>query len=222
MVDKIEMAQDTPLPDLSDAIQLYTQKARFCQEDPANSHLSVIYRLRESYGERCDYLEIGCLFGFSMVNATRSKTPGKFVGIDLFESTGKITMNDYTSDVVDRDLSLAKTTKLVKQCNIHNHDISFIQGNSQWSSVQRKILSIAPTGFDMVFIDGDHSFEGTYGDFSLYGPSLRPGGYMLFDDQDYPEIARVIVKIKNEHSKHYEWVPWEGYAPKFRGFFKKC
>jgi hypothetical protein len=58
--------------------------------------------------------------------------------------------------------------------------------------------------------------------FLHYEPLLRTSGYMLFDDQNYPEVARVIVKIKNERSKHYEWVPWEGYAPKFRGFFKKC
>ena len=50
---------------------------------------------------------------------------------------------------------------------------------------------------------------------------LRPGGYILLDDQDYPEIAQVISMITHKHEDEYEWVPWDGYAPKFRGFFIK-
>jgi predicted O-methyltransferase YrrM len=221
MVNKILKAKGIFRPDLSDAIKLYTEEARFCQPDPENSHLSVIYRLRESYGERCDYLEIGCLFGFSMVNATRSKTPGKFVGIDLFESTGEIAMNNYSADVIDRNLSLEKTTSLVERCNIHNHSVSFIKGNSQWGAIRMKAMSLCPNGFDMMFIDGDHSFEGTYADFLHYEPLLRTDGYMLFDDQDYPEIDEAIHQIKDKHSEKYEWVSWDGYAPKFKGFFVK-
>ena len=88
MNSKIENARKLDLPDLTDAISLYKKEARFCQKTPENSHLTVIYKLRESFGENCDYLEIGSLFGFSMVNATRSKTSGKFVGVDKGDING--------------------------------------------------------------------------------------------------------------------------------------
>lgn len=220
MNKKINDAKKLSLPDLDEAISLYKKEARFCQKTPENSHLTVIYKLRESFGENCDYLEIGSLFGFSMVNATRSKTSGKFVGVDLFENTGRIAMNDYTPDIVERNLSKNKTQSLVDQCNIHNHNVNFIMGNSQDQNVYDKVLNVS-NEFDLMFIDGDHSFNGTFNDFEKYSPHLRSGGYLLFDDQDYPEIRKVVEIIKHDYKGEYEWVEWNEYAPKFPGFFVK-
>jgi cephalosporin hydroxylase len=220
MNSKVENAKKLDLPDLTDAIDLYEREARFCQLTPEDSHLSVIFKLRETFGDTCDYMEIGCLFGFSMVNATRSKTKGKFVGVDLFENTGKIDINDYTPDIKERNLCKEKTESLVERCNINNHKINFIQGNSQDDSTLKKVLSISEE-YDIMFIDGDHSFQGTYGDFKKYSPYLKSGGYLLFDDQDYTGIKRVIEIIKNDYKDQYTWVDWKGYKPKFSGFFIK-
>lgn len=214
----LEICKNKQNPDLETAIEMYTKYARFCQLDPKNSHLSVIYKLRDSFEEECNYFEIGCLFGFSMVNAIKSKTPGKFVGIDLFETTGKIAMNDYTPDVVDRNLSLKKTQWLVNQNNDHSHKVDFIRGNSQSDSVFQQVL-LSSSVFHIMFIDGDHSYKGTLNDYKKYSSLLASGGFLLFDDQDYPEISRVIHEIKAEGG--FEWIPWEGYGSKFRGFFQK-
>jgi predicted O-methyltransferase YrrM len=35
---------------------------------------------------------------------------------------------------------------------------------------------------DLVLIDGDHSYEGTMRDFERFGPRVRVGGHLLFDD----------------------------------------
>jgi len=72
-----------------------------------------------------------------------------------------------------------------------------------------------------MFIDGDHSFLGTFNDFKKYSPHLRKGGYLLFDDQDYNEIKRVVDIIKNDYKDEYQWIEWDGYSPKFPGFFLK-
>lgn len=37
-------------------------------------------------------------------------------------------------------------------------------------------------GVDVLFIDGDHSYEGVSKDFELYGPLVRPGGIVAFHD----------------------------------------
>ncbi len=45
--------------------------------------------------------------------------------------------------------------------------------------------------YDVLIIDGDHSFGGVKFDFENYGPMVRPGGYIMFDDydvQDWPDI----------------------------------
>ena len=220
MNSKIESARKLNLPDLTDAIDLYEREARFCQQTPHDSHLSVIFKLRETFGETCDYMEIGSLFGFSMVNATRSKTKGKFVGVDLFENTGKICVNDYRPDVFERGLSKKKTETLVEKCNIHKHEVKFISGNSQHDDTYKHVLDVSEE-FDMMFIDGDHSFLGTFNDFEKYSPHLRKGGYLLFDDQDYNEIKKVVDIIKNDYKNEYQWIEWNGYSPKFPGFFLK-
>jgi hypothetical protein len=43
-------------------------------------------------------------------------------------------------------------------------------------------LPEGPPRADMLFIDGDHSYEGVKQDFEMYGPLVRPGGMILFHD----------------------------------------
>lgn len=38
---------------------------------------------------------------------------------------------------------------------------------------------------DLMLIDGDHSFEGSYGDFLFWSRAVRPGGILLFHDISY-------------------------------------
>jgi predicted O-methyltransferase YrrM len=44
----------------------------------------------------------------------------------------------------------------------------------------RNLLSGSP--LDVLFVDGDHSYDGVKRDFELYGPLVRPGGMMAFHD----------------------------------------
>jgi cephalosporin hydroxylase len=49
--------------------------------------------------------------------------------------------------------------------------------------------------YDVLIIDGDHSFDGVKFDFEHYAPMMRPGGYILFDDYDveeWPDIRRYV------------------------------
>jgi predicted O-methyltransferase YrrM len=201
---------------LENAIDLYTKEARFAQINPKHSHLQVIYDIKEKM-ETCNYLEIGSLFGFSMIHPILSKTPGVNIGIDLFEDGGEIGINNYNPDILERGLSKEKTTRLVSQCNVHNHDFTFIQGNSLSNDTYSKVTSICEE-FDIIFIDGDHSYEGTKNDFNKYSPLLKKGGYLMFDDQDYDEIGRVCSELRS--GDLYEWIP-SSWAPKMNGYFRK-
>lgn len=44
---------------------------------------------------------------------------------------------------------------------------------------------------DLVFIDGDHSYEGVKQDISLWLPKVRSGGIISGHDYDYPELPGV-------------------------------
>jgi predicted O-methyltransferase YrrM len=44
------------------------------------------------------------------------------------------------------------------------------------------VRGLLPGPVDLLYIDGWHSFNQTYGEYMLYRPLVRPGGLMLFDD----------------------------------------
>lgn len=44
---------------------------------------------------------------------------------------------------------------------------------------------------DLVFIDGDHSFDGVIGDIKAWQKNIIPGGLMVFHDYDSPEWSDV-------------------------------
>jgi predicted O-methyltransferase YrrM len=47
-----------------------------------------------------------------------------------------------------------------------------------------------PGSVDVVFVDGDHSYEGVSRDVAHWLPALRPGGVLLLHDAKFPEPSR--------------------------------
>jgi predicted O-methyltransferase YrrM len=61
--------------------------------------------------------------------------------------------------------------------------IHFVRANSHDSQTRAKLEEIlGDRRIDVLFIDGDHSYEGVKRDFSLYGPLVRPGGLIGLHD----------------------------------------
>jgi len=60
-----------------------------------------------------------------------------------------------------------------------------------------------PAPLELLFIDGDHSYEGAKADFERWGAFVRPGGHLLFHDavdaggygNVYPGVARLVAGI---------------------------
>jgi len=95
--------------------------------------------------------------------------------------------------------------KYVKELKGDSHDPVFVE------RVKREIN----TSVDMLFIDGDHSYEGVKADFENFSSLVKLGGYIVFHDildrdEDPGDPIRPNVRVSllwNELKKQYRW--WE-------------
>lgn len=68
---------------------------------------------------------------------------------------------------------------------------------------------------DLLFIDGDHTYEGVRADFELYAPLVRPGGLIAFHDintMSTPEhqVHRFWPEVRSRY-RHYELIDRDGF-----------
>jgi predicted O-methyltransferase YrrM len=69
-----------------------------------------------------------------------------------------------------------------------------------------RIAEPPPEPCDLVFLDGDHSYEGVRADYEHWRPLLRPGGHLLFHDAAAPHafttvhdgVARLVTELERD------------------------
>jgi predicted O-methyltransferase YrrM len=66
---------------------------------------------------------------------------------------------------------------------VNDLGMTVILGDSHaQSTVDRLLDELAGEPIDVLFIDGDHTYEGVKADYELYSPLVRPGGVIGFHD----------------------------------------
>lgn len=61
--------------------------------------------------------------------------------------------------------------------------LHLIRGDSHRPETKDRVSKLMDGGqFDLLFIDGDHSYDGVSKDFLMYGPLVRSGGIIAFHD----------------------------------------
>jgi predicted O-methyltransferase YrrM len=100
-------------------------------------------------------------------------------------------------------------THVFRRMILPDQRATFIRGDSHAASSRetvREALGGAP--IDLLFIDGDHTYEGVRQDFAMYGPLVRAGGMIAFHDiqpNTHPELCgvdRFWQEIKRQHRSH--------------------
>jgi cephalosporin hydroxylase len=86
--------------------------------------------------------------------------------------------------------------------------IKLIRQDSHKQATLRKIKNIIKNKkIDLLFIDGDHSYEGVKKDFEMYAPLVRDDGIIAFHDiVDIPDDGSCdVLKFWNEIKHDYEY-----------------
>ena len=142
-----------------------------------NYHHIVLYVKDYIMKERCkNYFEIGTHFGHSLCSILQSKYRSKIVSCDRFCVGDGIAPDCRVEDVEQ----LANDN--MKKFNIHGYDCKIFRGNSHSNEMHLKVKDEFLDGIDLLFIDGDHSYNGVTLDFEKYFGLVNSGGYIIFDD----------------------------------------
>ena len=153
-------------------------------------HYHILFDIAESFGEKpINYVEIGAYAGgSSCLMLQRSNTT--VISIDLGEPIPKV-------EVLEN---------VIKYKNNNNYYI-YIQGNSRETSTKNQVIEALSNSsvlgysnrIDVLFIDGDHSFEGVMADFVMYSDLVKSGGYIVFDDYNdsihSPDVKKVVDEL---------------------------
>lgn len=134
------------------------------------------------------YVEIGCYAG----------------------ATACLMLHKKNINVISIDLGFPISKEIVSEnINIFNKNenyYKYIQGNSNSNNTLIELKNITEK-IDILFIDGDHSYQGVLSDFLMYADLVAPGGYVVFDDyndiQHSPEVKPAVNQIVNNF-KNYE------------------
>lgn len=87
--------------------------------------------------------------------------------------------------------------------------IVLIRGDSHKLETLQKVKDVLNGGkLDLLFIDGDHSYEGVKKDFEMYSSLVRRGGIIAFHDivEHPPETGCEVSRFWNEIKSSYEHV----------------
>ena len=71
-----------------------------------------------------------------------------------------------------------------------------------------------PEPLELLFIDGDHSYDGARADFERWGAFVRPHGHLLFHDAvdtgKYGNVYPGVARVAREVASHPEWAAQAG------------
>lgn len=82
--------------------------------------------------------------------------------------------------------------------------IDEVLGDSHKQETLYKVTELIKYKVDMLFIDGDHSYEGVKQDYEMYSPLVREGGIIAFHDSvGYDSVAKFCKELKEQEGSKF-------------------
>lgn len=152
-------------------------------------HYHLLYDIANLF-DSSTYLEIGAYAGGSAILMLENKKVKKVISVDLGTPISEEELiNNIKNNVGERI-----------------NDYKYIKGDSKSDKVVNKVSQlISDDGVDILFIDGDHTYNGIKNDFINYNGLVNEGGFIVFDDYHCkisPDVKLFVNElIKSESFK---------------------
>ncbi len=150
-------------------------------------------------GDKAYILEIGALYGIGLAmlynHATTRFQDVKLVCLDPFDGYYGKAVDALLNQPVN-DLTFQRNMKLA---NVPDSDYVIIK---RYSTDPHALQEAGDHIFNVLVIDGDHSYEGVKFDFENYFPLLEKGGYVILDDYNAKEWPGVQQFVDEDLKKH--------------------
>jgi predicted O-methyltransferase YrrM len=92
-----------------------------------------------------------------------------------------------------------------------------VLGDSHEPDTLERLEALLDRPVDMLFIDGDHTYDGVKADYELYSPLVRPGGLIGFHDicqhptMPFVQVNRFWATLDGDLEQFIAWPPtWGG------------
>jgi cephalosporin hydroxylase len=145
-----------------------------------HNHYHIIYDICDSIDGEITYVEIGAFAGGSASLMSSHPKVKKVVSIDLGQP-------------IDKSIPIKNVTKFKH----NNCNYEYIKGDSTNNETIEKLKSIT-TNINILFIDGNHQYDGVVKDFNNYKDFVVKGGYIIFDDyEDYQYSPDVKLAVND-------------------------
>lgn len=151
--------------------------------------------VRAAAGEPREVLEIGTLFGIGAAALQEAVA---------FDARGiKLTLLDPLDGYYDKSKDIRTQMPVnqdILQANLRiagmdPDEITIVQ---KFSTNPDAIAAVGKKRYDVVIIDGDHSYEGAKFDFENYALFVKAGGYVIVDDFNSPDWPSVTKYVNDE------------------------
>ena len=153
---------------------------------------------RSIRGDGLNVLEIGTLFGVGLaILYETSRGDRKKIHVTAIDPLEGY----YDKGKFDPSTWMPVTSSLfehnMRRMDIPQDDVTLIQAVSTDQKARRQA---AKRRYNLLIIDGDHSYQGVKHDFDHYHSLVQRGGCIIFDDFDTPEWPEVKAFVDEEVS----------------------
>lgn len=160
---------------------------------------NLLKEILKKFDHGC-FVEIG-VYGGSSLFYIKDKFPQiKIYGIDPHDKI-QIFNGQKINQIDQKNVELRiknlenLRTNIEESIKKHNLDIKYINDTS-WN-----VYNIFPNkSIDVLFVDGDHSYEGVKKDLELFYPKMNPKGVIIMDDYNWLPIKKAANEFVKKHN----------------------